>query len=134
MTPELTALALALLWQGVQFALVSVPANRELGTEITLAPRDAGPLVDKVGPRTARIARALDNHAAALTLFAPAGLCLSRGARGLCPGLCVRLAAMAVHRLDGGLCRHHGARRGFPALTNGPMVPYAGPATRRRDR
>lgn len=72
MTPELTALALALLWQGVQFALVSVPANRELGTEITLAPRDDGPLVDKVGPRTARLARALDNHAAALTLFAPA--------------------------------------------------------------
>ena len=72
MTPEMTALALALLWQGVQFILVSVPANRELGSRVTLAPRDDGPLVDKVCQRTARLSRALDNHAAALTLFAPA--------------------------------------------------------------
>lgn len=72
MTPELAALALAILWQGVQFVLVSIPANRELGPQITLAPRDDGPLVDKVCQRTARLSRALDNHAAALTLFAPA--------------------------------------------------------------
>lgn len=76
MTPELTALALALLWQGVQYVLVSVPANRELGAKVTLAPRDDGPLCDKVSSRTARLSRALDNHATALTLFAPAVLIL----------------------------------------------------------
>lgn len=70
--PDLIALALALLWQGVQYVLVSVPANRELGADITLAPRDDGPISEKVSLRTARLGRALDNHATALVLFAPA--------------------------------------------------------------
>lgn len=74
MPTELAALALAILWQGVQYVLVSIPANRELGTQVTLAPRDDGPLADKVCARTARLSRALDNHATALTLFAPAVL------------------------------------------------------------
>ena len=84
MTPELIALALALLLQGIQFFLVSIPANLELPPRVTLAPRDDGPLTAKVSTRTARLARALDNHQAALTLFTPAVLLvhLSGGTSG----------------------------------------------------
>jgi hypothetical protein len=40
MTPELTALTLAALLQVVQFVLLSVPANLELGPAKTASPRD----------------------------------------------------------------------------------------------
>jgi len=54
MTPELTALALADLLQAVQYALMAILANLELGTAKTLSPRDATrlgkPLVDQVSP------------------------------------------------------------------------------------
>ena len=69
MTPELTALTLAALLQVVQFVLMSVPANRELGTDKTLSPRDGLDLQSQVSPRTARLARALDNHFEGLILF-----------------------------------------------------------------
>ena len=69
MTPELTALALAGLLQAGQFVLVSVPANLELGSKKTLAPRDDGELKDMVAPRTARLARAMNNHFEGLILF-----------------------------------------------------------------
>ncbi len=69
MTPELTVLALAALLQAVQFALMAVPANLELGTRATLSPRDGQPLAEKVSPRTARLIRALNNHFEALILF-----------------------------------------------------------------
>lgn len=73
MTPELTALALAALWQAVQYVLMSVPANMELGTAKTLGPRDPEPgqppLAEQVSPRTGRLMRALDNHFEALILF-----------------------------------------------------------------
>ncbi|MFK7752303.1 MAG: MAPEG family protein [Sedimentitalea sp.] len=73
MSPELFALTCAALVQIAQFALMSVPANLELGTAKTLSSRDpkdtGGPLIDQVSPRTARLFRALDNHFEALILF-----------------------------------------------------------------
>ena len=73
MTPELTALALAGLLQVVQFALMSIPANLELGPGKTLGPRDPDrlgkPLVEQVSPRTGRLFRALNNHFEGLILF-----------------------------------------------------------------
>ncbi len=69
MTPELTALAFAGLLQVVQYVLMSVPANLELGTRRTLSPRDGVDLTNKVSPRTGRLIRALDNHFEGLILF-----------------------------------------------------------------
>ncbi|MDP5364884.1 MAG: MAPEG family protein [Paracoccaceae bacterium] len=73
MTPELTVLALAGLLQVVQFALMSVPANLELGSGKTLGPRDPDrlgkPLIEQVSPRTGRLFRALNNHFEGLILF-----------------------------------------------------------------
>jgi uncharacterized MAPEG superfamily protein len=73
MTPELTALTLAGLLQVVQYVLMSVPANLELGTRKTLSPRDPDrlgkPLVEQVSPRTGRLIRALNNHFEGLVLF-----------------------------------------------------------------
>jgi len=69
MTPELTALTLAALLQVVQFGLMSIPANRELGTDKTLSPRDGLKLEEEVSPRTARLVRAMNNHFEALILF-----------------------------------------------------------------
>jgi uncharacterized MAPEG superfamily protein len=73
MTPELTALTLAALLQVVQYVLMSVPANLELGTGKTLSPRDPArmdkPLMDQVSPGTGRLFRALNNHFEGLILF-----------------------------------------------------------------
>ncbi len=68
MSPELTALALAGLLQVVQYALMAVPANIELGTRYTLGPRDGAP-TGQMSTRTARLKRALDNHFEGLILF-----------------------------------------------------------------
>ncbi|MDF1709133.1 MAG: MAPEG family protein [Paracoccaceae bacterium] len=73
MTPELTALALAGLLQVIQFMLMSIPANLELGPGKTLGPRDPDrlgkPLIEQVSPRTGRLFRALNNHFEGLILF-----------------------------------------------------------------
>ncbi len=73
MTPELTVLALAGLLQVVQFVLMSIPANLELGVGKTLSPRDSSRLgsriEDQLSDRTARLFRALNNHFEALILF-----------------------------------------------------------------
>ena len=69
MTPELTALTLAALLQCVQFVLVSLAANLEVGTKVTLSPRDGTDLRSMVSPRTGRLIRALDNHFEGLILF-----------------------------------------------------------------
>ena len=69
MTPELTALTLAALLQCVQFVLVSLAANMEVGTKVTLSPRDGTDLRSMVSPRTGRLIRALDNHFEGLILF-----------------------------------------------------------------
>ncbi|RED11772.1 MAPEG family protein [Pontivivens insulae] len=69
MTPELTALACAALLQIVQFVLMAVPANLELGAGKTLSPRDKGRMEDQLSPRNARLYRALNNHFEGLILF-----------------------------------------------------------------
>lgn len=74
MTPELTALTLAALLQVVQYVLMAVPANLEVGPAKTLSPRDrdrlGGSLEDQLSLRTARLYRALGNHFEGLILFA----------------------------------------------------------------
>jgi len=73
MTTELLVLTLAALLQVLQFTLMAVPANLELGTAKTLSPRDrdrlGGDLQSQVSVRTARLIRALNNHFEALILF-----------------------------------------------------------------
>jgi len=73
MTPELTALTLAALLQVVQYVLMSVPANLELGQGKTLGPRDPDhlgkPMIEQVSPRTGRLIRALNNHFEGLIMF-----------------------------------------------------------------
>ena len=73
MTPELTALTLAGLLQTVQYVLMSVPANLELGTGKTLSARDpsrlGGSLEEQMSDRTARLYRALNNHFEGLIMF-----------------------------------------------------------------
>lgn len=68
MTPELTALALAVLLQAVQYGLYAVPANLELGTRYTGGSRDFPP-AQPLSKRTARLGRAMVNHFEALILF-----------------------------------------------------------------
>jgi uncharacterized MAPEG superfamily protein len=68
MTPELTALALAALLQVVQYALMAIPANLELGPRYTASSRDTDRRAE-LSPRTARLLRALNNHFEALILF-----------------------------------------------------------------
>lgn len=83
MTPELTALACAGLLQCVQFALMAVPANLELGVGKSLSPRDPDrlgqPLVEQVSPRTGRLFRALNNHFEGLILFTLAVVVVTLG-------------------------------------------------------
>lgn len=66
--PELRVLALAGLLQAAQYALMSLAANRDLGVAYTTGPRDAPPS-RPLSPLAGRLSRALDNHAAALSLF-----------------------------------------------------------------
>ena len=76
MTTELTVLTLAALWQVVQYALMSVPANLELGTARTFGPRDDD-LAGLLSPTTARLHRALGNHFEGLILFTIAVLVIA---------------------------------------------------------
>lgn len=73
MTPELTILTLAALLQCIQFAFMAIPANLELGMGKTTSPRDhdrlGKPMVELLSPKTARLARAFNNHFEALILF-----------------------------------------------------------------
>lgn len=73
MTPELYALAFAAILQSVQFALMAIPVNLELGFGKTLGPRDperlGKPLVEQASAKSGRLIRAMDNHFEALILF-----------------------------------------------------------------
>ncbi|EEE37630.1 inner membrane protein [Rhodobacteraceae bacterium KLH11] len=74
MTPELVALTLAALLQVIQFALMAIPANIELGPGKTMSARDrsrlGGSLEDQLSDGTARLYRAMNNHFEGLILFA----------------------------------------------------------------
>lgn len=73
MTSELTVLTLAALLQVLQYVLMSVPANLELGPGKTASPRDrarfGGSLEDQLSEKAARLYRALNNHFEGLILF-----------------------------------------------------------------
>lgn len=73
MTPELTVLTLAALLQIIQYALMAIPANLELGPGKTMSARDrsrlGGSLEDQLSDGTARLYRALNNHFEGLILF-----------------------------------------------------------------
>ena len=79
--PEARVLAFAGLLQAVQFVLMSVPVNLELGTGKTMGPRDplrlGKPLIEQVSPVTGRLVRALDNHFEGLILFTLAVVALA---------------------------------------------------------
>lgn len=79
--PEARVLALAGLLQAVQFVLMGVPANMELGPAKTFSPRDphrlGRPLMEQVSPITGRLHRALTNHFEGLVLFTLAVVALS---------------------------------------------------------
>lgn len=79
--PEARVLALAGLLQALQFVLMAVPANLELGTAKTLSPRDphrlGRPLMEQVSPVTGRLGRAFSNHFEGLVLFTLAVLALA---------------------------------------------------------
>lgn len=83
MTAELTVLALAGLLQGLQFVLMAIPANLELGAGKTAGPRDPArlgkPLIEQVTPRTGRLMRALNNHFEGLILFTLAVVVVTLG-------------------------------------------------------
>jgi uncharacterized MAPEG superfamily protein len=70
---ELQVLALAGLLQGVQYVLMSVPANIELGVGKTTSPRDphrlGGPVDSLLSVGTGRLYRAMNNHFEGLILF-----------------------------------------------------------------
>ena len=73
MTPELTVLTYAALLQCIQFALMAIPANLELGVGKTASPRDLDslgkPMIELLSVKTARLTRAMNNHFEALILF-----------------------------------------------------------------
>lgn len=79
MTPELTALTLAALLQVVQYALYSALANRQVGTETALGPRDTP--VQLTGT-AGRAQRAMTNHFEGLILFTIAVLVITFSDQG----------------------------------------------------
>lgn len=66
MTPELTALTLAALLQVLQFTAYSVTANRQVGSETALGPRDTPTQLTGLA---GRLQRAMNNHFEGLILF-----------------------------------------------------------------
>jgi uncharacterized MAPEG superfamily protein len=75
-TTELTVLALAGLWQVVQFVLMAVPANIQLGPHKTGGPRDGGL---EVHGMAGRLHRAMNNHFEGLILFTIAVVVVTLG-------------------------------------------------------
>jgi uncharacterized MAPEG superfamily protein len=71
MTPELTALALAVLLQAVQLSIYSILGQKAAGTRAALRPRDE-PIA--LTGQAGRAKRAMDNHFEGLILFTAAVL------------------------------------------------------------
>ncbi|WP_102225489.1 MAPEG family protein [Acidimangrovimonas sediminis] len=73
MTPELTALAVAILVHMALIGLFAYRANREIGTKYTTSPRDDAPQ-RPLSIVTGRLQRAVSNSFESLIMFAPAAL------------------------------------------------------------
>ncbi|MEJ6708707.1 MAG: MAPEG family protein [Amylibacter sp.] len=73
MTPELTILTYAALLQVVQFAIMSVIVNLDVGVAKTASPRDPSrlgrPLAELLSDNSGRVMRAFNNHFEGLILF-----------------------------------------------------------------
>ncbi len=78
MTTELTVLALAGLLQVLQFVLMAIPANRELGSGYLMSARDREPSRE-LSERTSRLQRAMANHYEGLILFTLAVVVVTLG-------------------------------------------------------
>lgn len=76
MSVELQVLGYAALLQFVQFVLMAVPANIQLGISYTTGPRDEARAPSGV---TGRLMRAMDNHFESLILFTIAVLVVELG-------------------------------------------------------
>ena len=86
----------ALLWV-IQLAVAAVAANRQIGPDYLMGPRDeAKPL----GGRPARLKRALDNHSEGLLLFTVAALLVTladKANAATALAACIYLAARVVY-------------------------------------
>lgn len=80
MTPELTALAVAVLVQIATLGTMSVIANRELGTRVTAGPRDGQ--MPQVSRLLGRMLRAVTNGFEGLAMFTPAVLLVTVAGEG----------------------------------------------------
>jgi uncharacterized MAPEG superfamily protein len=78
MPTELRILALAGLLQIVQFVLMAVPVNLQLGVAWTGGPRDEPRHIDGIA---GRLKRAFDNHFEALIMFTLAVIVVTLGDR-----------------------------------------------------
>ena len=79
MTVELVVLALAGLLAIVQLVLFAIPANKEIGTDYLMGPRDEGVTIrDRT---TARLQRAYNNHIEGLVLYAVAAVVVVVGGK-----------------------------------------------------
>lgn len=76
MTTELTVLALAGILQVIQFVLMAVPANIQLGPDKTAGPRDGGLELHGIA---GRLHRAMNNHFEGLILFTIAVVVVTLG-------------------------------------------------------
>ena len=83
MTTELIVLAYAALLQVVQFALMSVAVNLDVGVAKTASARDASrlgkPLADLLNDTSGRLFRAFNNHFEGLILFTIAVVIITLG-------------------------------------------------------
>lgn len=76
MSTELTVLALAGVLQVIQFVLMAIPANIQLGPDQTAGPRDGGLELTGVA---GRLHRAMNNHFEGLILFTIAVVVVTLG-------------------------------------------------------
>ncbi len=76
MTIELTILAYAALLQVVQFGLMSIALNLQLGPKITAGPRDTPPEISGI---PGRLYRAFNNHFEGLIMFTIAVVIVTLG-------------------------------------------------------
>ena len=83
MTPELTALTYAALLQVIQFALMSITANLDVGMGKTTSPRDPArlgkPVAELLSEKPGRLFRAFNNHFEALIFFTIAVVVVTLG-------------------------------------------------------
>ena len=78
MSIEVRVLALAGLLQMLQFLLMAIPVNLQLGVAYTGGPRDDPRPIDGMA---GRLKRAFDNHFEALTMFTLAVIVVTLGER-----------------------------------------------------